>query len=507
MSRTRLIFRRCVAVVAAAGLLGIGLARPRRPTRRRWTRRTPRPPPTVAADALPAPQIDGVVWSQTVVGDTVYVAGKLHDGAAGGLGGGGEHGSPLEPAGVQHQHRAAAAVGARHRRPGAWRSRAPRTGRGSTSRATSTTSTASTTCGIAAFNTATNTIVAGFKPTLAAAGLAVAASNTTVYAGGNFLTAASTTGGTLVPRSHLAAFDATTGALTPFVADANDAVMSLAVTADLQRVVVGGRFTSLSGSPFYGLGSVRPDDRCAGLVPGQRPDPRRRADVRHHEPVRRRDRRLRHRLPLRWGRQRRGPVPRSTRRPGALTWVADCHGDTYSSFPVGGVVYVASHEHYCGNMGGFPQTDPWTFYHATAFTKAVTGVNTAGHLRLPGPPRRAGADAADLLPDVLHRHVHRAGPGRVERDGQRATTSSTAASSPASTVAPQQGLVRFAVPSKAPNKQGPQLSSDRLDSHRRRSHVQRPGPRRVPVELRPRQRDADVPALPRLRRTRRRCRP
>ena len=111
---------------------------------------------------------------------------------------------------------------------------------------------------IAAFNTATNTVVAGFKPTSASAGLAIAASNTTVYAGGNFQTAASTTGGTSVPRKYLAAFDAATGALTPFVADANDAVMSLAATADGQRVVVGGRFTSLSGSPFYGLGSVHP---------------------------------------------------------------------------------------------------------------------------------------------------------------------------------------------------------------------------------------------------------
>src|SRR3954454_8072881 len=34
-------------------------------------------PPTVAADALPTVQVDGVVWSQAVVGNTVYACGKF----------------------------------------------------------------------------------------------------------------------------------------------------------------------------------------------------------------------------------------------------------------------------------------------------------------------------------------------------------------------------------------------------------------------------------------------
>ncbi|MET0449329.1 MAG: hypothetical protein ABW004_13025, partial [Aeromicrobium sp.] len=38
---------------------------------------TPTTPVTVSADALPAPQINGVAWSQVVVGNTVYVAGKF----------------------------------------------------------------------------------------------------------------------------------------------------------------------------------------------------------------------------------------------------------------------------------------------------------------------------------------------------------------------------------------------------------------------------------------------
>src|SRR3954470_10549566 len=34
-------------------------------------------PSTVAADALPTVQIDGVAWAQTVVGNTVYVGGAF----------------------------------------------------------------------------------------------------------------------------------------------------------------------------------------------------------------------------------------------------------------------------------------------------------------------------------------------------------------------------------------------------------------------------------------------
>src|SRR5829696_1775856 len=38
---------------------------------------TPALPATVTADALPTWQINGVAWSQTVVGNTVYVTGSF----------------------------------------------------------------------------------------------------------------------------------------------------------------------------------------------------------------------------------------------------------------------------------------------------------------------------------------------------------------------------------------------------------------------------------------------
>ena len=39
----------------------------------------PLPPDMVSADALPTVQIDGVVWSQAVVGNTVYAGGRFNN--------------------------------------------------------------------------------------------------------------------------------------------------------------------------------------------------------------------------------------------------------------------------------------------------------------------------------------------------------------------------------------------------------------------------------------------
>ena len=63
---------------------------------------------------------------------------------------------------------------------------------------------------------------------------------------------------------------------------------------------------------------------------------------------------------------------------GNLVWVEDCHGDTYSVYAApGGDVYVAGHPHYCGNVAGFPQTDPnWTFNRGIAFSKSAHAVRS-----------------------------------------------------------------------------------------------------------------------------------
>jgi hypothetical protein len=96
----------------------------------------------------------------------------------------------------------------------------------------------------AAFDTATGTTLA-WNPNLGARGLSLAVLGSRVYVGGQFVTI----NGTLA-RNHLAAVDATTGALvTAWTATANDNVDSIAVANDGSKVFVGGLFTGISGSP------------------------------------------------------------------------------------------------------------------------------------------------------------------------------------------------------------------------------------------------------------------
>ena len=69
-----------VFALLGVGLTGVGTAAPALAD----TDPAAGTPATVSADALPTWQINGVVWSQVVVGNTVYVDGQLHQGAPAG---------------------------------------------------------------------------------------------------------------------------------------------------------------------------------------------------------------------------------------------------------------------------------------------------------------------------------------------------------------------------------------------------------------------------------------
>jgi hypothetical protein len=142
---------------------------------------------------------------------------------------------------------------------------------------------------------------------------------------------------------------------------------------------------------------------------------------------------------------------------GAIRWLQDCHGDTYSVAPVGDVVYSANHAHYCSNIGGFPDTSPRVHHHALAVTKAATGtVATNGQ---PGAHYgNFGGQPAPALfnwfPDFTpgsYTGLSQAtwsvagGRGYVVYGGEFTRVNGVA----------QQGLVRFAVPSLAPRESGP----------------------------------------------------
>src|SRR3712207_2073450 len=69
--------RRIVAALTTAAVAWLGVA-VAAPAARAAAGDPPVPPPTtVTADALPTWQINGVVWSQVLVGNTVYVTGSF----------------------------------------------------------------------------------------------------------------------------------------------------------------------------------------------------------------------------------------------------------------------------------------------------------------------------------------------------------------------------------------------------------------------------------------------
>ncbi|MGO3886977.1 MAG: PKD domain-containing protein, partial [Mycetocola sp.] len=60
---------------------------------------------------------------------------------------------------------------------------------------------------------------------------------------------------------------------------------------------------------------------------------------------------------------------------GQIQWVADCHGDAYSIAPHEGAVYVSGHSYYCGNFGGMPQSTPPPL-HSTACRHSTEPTST-----------------------------------------------------------------------------------------------------------------------------------
>src|SRR6476469_2056772 len=160
---------------------------------------TPALPATVGADALPTWQINGVVWSQAVVGNTVYVTGSF---------------TKARPPGV--------AVGGAGEVPA---------------------------LNIFAYDVRTGNPVAGFSHSLNAQGLVVrgSADGSRVYVGGDFTTVDG------VARGHVAAFDTATGALVNWAPNVGSQVRGLGLTPS--TVYVGGNFASANGQPRTNLAS------------------------------------------------------------------------------------------------------------------------------------------------------------------------------------------------------------------------------------------------------------
>lgn len=64
---------------------------------------------------------------------------------------------------------------------------------------------------------------------------------------------------------------------------------------------------------------------------------------------------------------------------GRLVWLNDCVGDSYGAYPIGGVLYSASHAHSCAAIGKFGETSPRSYKYGLAETTSPHGAVTGAY--------------------------------------------------------------------------------------------------------------------------------
>jgi PKD repeat protein len=414
----------------------------------------PATPLTVSADALPTVQIDGVVWSQAVIGNTVYVGGRFDNARPAGAAPGtnlttrtnflaydlttGNLITTFAPSfNAQVRSVVASPDGTRLYVGGDF------TSVNGISRSR-----------IASFDVATGNLVP-FYPSVAynVHAIAVHPSGSPVYVGGNFNAVGS------VQRGQLAAFDASNGALLDWAPQATGGlVKAMAMSPDGTKVAVGGQFTALNGgtNPGYGLGmidavtgaslpmAINATVRNGGNTSGITSLFTSGDDL------------------FGSGYWYGGPgnfegVFSASWDGGATNWIADCHGDTHSVYVGGDAVYNVGHSHECGGMPeAFQRTEPWTFSRGIAFSRAATGTlarDPYGYFNFEGNPAPSMLNFFPAL-DAGTFTGQSQGPWNVAGNGQYVVMGGEFRNV---NDQPQQGLVRFALPSIAPNQTIPRL--------------------------------------------------
>ncbi|PSL36949.1 concanavalin A-like lectin/glucanase superfamily protein [Labedella gwakjiensis] len=489
--------RALIAIVAAAATLAVSNVVPLSPALADTRPADTAVPQTVSSDGLPTAQIGtglahekgdningGVVWDQVVVGDVVYVGGDFQRARQPGDGADKaverknflaydlKTGALLDvniPFNARVRSLAASPDGKRLYAAGSF-----------------TTVAGLTRYRIAAIDLTTGSVVSDFKPYLNSSAYTVAASATRVYVGGAFASAGKAEGFDRVasftldgqvdrawnPKPRVDPKGVPNGMYggTKKKITGSDLVQAIVVSPDGSKVVISGNFNSLNGSnPLdtnqsgYGMGMVRADN--AQMLPWKVNKVVRNATSNSAVTSLSTDGEFVYGTGI-WTTVHKGGNFEGTFKAswddGRLDWVEDCHGDTYSAFSHRDVVYKASHAHACDTLGGFPERSNTAshgkWYRALALTKERTRTLTATprttYVNFAGNP---APSLLDWYPDL------RVGTYTGMTQAAWDVTASgdyvlMAGEFVAVNGVSQAGLVRFASPDIAPNKQGPVLS-------------------------------------------------
>jgi hypothetical protein len=407
---------------------------------------------TVTADALPTVQINGVVWTQVMIGNVVYAGGEF---------------TSARPAGAAagQQQIARTNLLAYDITTGKLITTfAPKAFNGSVLALAASPDKKTVYVGGAftKIGTSTRTFFAALDaktgglrsaaPRFNSRVNALAVTSKTVYAGGWFTAVNGTA------RGRLAAVNASDGKLTKWAPKADGAVNALVLTAAQKRVIAGGSFTKLNKTTASGSGALDPTSgatkswKVNSVVKNGGKKSAILSLVADSTTV--------YGTGYTFGTGNFEGVYAASATDGTIKWLQDCHGDVYGAAPIGDLVYSVGHAHYCSNIGGFADTNPRNaWYRALAVSKTAAGTvarngqtSASSYTNFQGKPAPA---LYNWFPDLTagsYTGMTQAawtvvGNGTyVALAGEFTKVNGKA----------QQGLVRMAIPAKAPRTMGPQ---------------------------------------------------
>lgn len=438
-----------VIMAVAAAALGLVLGAAPLPAQAAPGAVLDRGPTGVTADALPTAQIDGVAWTQVIVGNRVFVGGQFQHARPAGAPAGTDEVArsnllaydlttgELDPSFAPTTNGAVLTLttsldkktlfvgGDFTRVDGARRSR------------------------FAALSLPSGSLTR-VRPAFDSTVRVIRASKTRIFVGGSFTRVGAS------KRSKLAALKLS-GRLTGWAPSADNYVRAMTLTPDRSRLVVGGSFRKIGRTTVNGMASL--DVRTAKLrswkISSTIKDYGQSSSIMSLTA----DATTVYGSGYSYGQGNFEGAFAASPSTGKIVWLQDCRGDTYDVAVTGSRLYSVGHAHNCQNIGGFGEVKPIGYRALVVGTKAT---GTVGLNSTPAYNKFTDQPAPSLVnwfPELA--------PGDYTGQSQAAWSVvatdqyvALAGEFPAVNGTDQQGLVRFAVPSRAPGRQGPLSGGD-----------------------------------------------